>query len=442
LLAKCLLFVAGSEAKEACGTDQLCDGPEAGIEGGIHAMQNLWELHQGDEDWGFLLIDAKNAFNEQNETVMLWAVRHEWPSGARFAFNCHRHCSTLVLRGNNGAANFLCSKEGVSQGDPLSMFFAHGTGILPLISQLKAELPQVEQPWHADDAGAGGKFEDIRRLFCRFKEIGPNYGYFPEPSNSILVVRQHNLEAAQNAFPDFGFEVTTGSRCLGGFVGEDSALQNWIREKTKFWEEAVADLTSAAPNFPQAAHSGLQKSLQQEWQSVQRVTKNMGQEFEAVEVALSRTFLPTPFGDDYDDDDPRRDIACLPVKWAGLAIPNPTVAADANYKASTLLCSHILAAFRGVDTFRSAKHKLVISEVKTELKLRNEAKHEDSMTLLASKLSYGDRRTILRGQETGQWLSVLPSAVNGTELSAQEFRDALLLRHARGPPGLPPSCDG
>jgi hypothetical protein len=188
--------VAGSEAKEACGIDQLCAGlEEAGIEGGIHAMQNLWELHQRDEDWGFLRIDAKNAFNEQNRTAMLWAVRHEWPSGARFVFNCHRHCSTLVLRGNNGAANFLYSKEGASQEDPLSMF-ACGTGILPLIRQLKAELPQVEQPWCADDAEAGGKFEDIRRLFRRLEEIGPNYGYFPEPSESILVVCQHNLEAA------------------------------------------------------------------------------------------------------------------------------------------------------------------------------------------------------------------------------------------------------
>jgi hypothetical protein len=36
-----------------------------------------------------------------------------------------------------------------------------------------------------------------------------------------------------------------------------------------------------------------------------------------------------------------------------------------------------------------------------------------------------------------------PSTVNGTELSAQEFRDALLLRYARGgPPDLPSTCDG
>jgi hypothetical protein len=43
---------------------------------------------------------------------------------------------------------------------------------------------------------------------------------------------------------------------------------------------------------------------------------------------------------------------------------------------------------------------------------------------------------------TGQWLSVLPPTANGTELSAQEFRDALLLRYARCPPDLLIQCDG
>jgi hypothetical protein len=253
-------------------------------------------------------------------------------------------------------------------------------------------------------------------------------------------VRKHNLEAARREFPEF--TNTEGARYLGGFIGEEDARREWLREKAEVWKEAVLDLASAAPNFPQAAYSGLQKSLQQEWQFVQRVTKNIGPEFESVEQALSETFLPTLFGDDYGDDDPRRDISCLPVKWAGLAIPNPTSAADANYEASILVCSHILAAFRGVEEFRSAKHKSVITEVKTELKLRNCAKYESEMTQLTSKLSCDDRRTILRGQETGQWLSVLPSTVNGTELSAVEFRDALNMRYARTPPGLQPSCDG
>jgi hypothetical protein len=56
--------VAGAEAKEACGINQLYASLEAGIEGGIHAMQALWDLHVVEEDWGSLLIDVSHAFNE------------------------------------------------------------------------------------------------------------------------------------------------------------------------------------------------------------------------------------------------------------------------------------------------------------------------------------------------------------------------------------------
>jgi hypothetical protein len=118
------------------------------------------------EDRGFLLIDASNAFNEQNRTDMLWTVWHEWPTCAQFTYNFYKHCTTLVICNNNGSGSgvFLFSKEGITQGDPLSMF-AYGIGILLLIHRLKQEFPTVEQPWYADDAGAGGKFDAIRYLF-------------------------------------------------------------------------------------------------------------------------------------------------------------------------------------------------------------------------------------------------------------------------------------
>ena len=63
---KCLLRVTGPEAKAACGTTHLAVGVEAGIEGAIRAMRVLWKEHAQEEDWGFLIIDARNAFNEEN----------------------------------------------------------------------------------------------------------------------------------------------------------------------------------------------------------------------------------------------------------------------------------------------------------------------------------------------------------------------------------------
>jgi hypothetical protein len=83
-----------------------------------------------------VLVDASYAFNEQNRIEMLWEVRHEWPFGARFVFNCYKHWAVLVLHGNDGLT-VIFSREGVTQGDPLSMF-DYGIGILSLIRQLKA----------------------------------------------------------------------------------------------------------------------------------------------------------------------------------------------------------------------------------------------------------------------------------------------------------------
>ena len=97
---KCVLEVTGAEAKEACGTEKLCSGLEDGIEGwGVDAVRLLWHQHYQEEEWAFLLIDAQNAFNEENRTSMMWSVRHKWPSGAQFTFNYYHHWVTLLIRG-------------------------------------------------------------------------------------------------------------------------------------------------------------------------------------------------------------------------------------------------------------------------------------------------------------------------------------------------------
>ena len=72
---------------------------------------------------------------------MRWDVRHEWPNGAQFTFNCYRHWSTLVVRDTgDGSGHFLHIKEGVTQGDPLTMI-AYGIWVLPLIKGLWGAHP-------------------------------------------------------------------------------------------------------------------------------------------------------------------------------------------------------------------------------------------------------------------------------------------------------------
>ena len=110
-------------------------------------MRLPWAQHSQEEDWGFLLIDARDAFNVENRTAMLWSAWHEWTSGLQFTFNCYRHWATLVVPNmEDGSGHFLHSKEGVTPGDLLDTI-ACGIGILPNIREPWDAHPRVTQLW-------------------------------------------------------------------------------------------------------------------------------------------------------------------------------------------------------------------------------------------------------------------------------------------------------
>ena len=54
-------------------------------------------------------------------------------------------------------------------------------------------------------------------------------------------------------------------------------------------------MAGVARKHPQSAYAGLQKSLQQEWAFVQRVTPGIEDEFIPVEGEITKAFLPALF---------------------------------------------------------------------------------------------------------------------------------------------------
>ena len=81
-------------------------------------------------------------------------------------------------------------------------------------------------------------------------------------------------------------------------------------------------LAGVAHKHPQSAYAGLQKYLQQEWAFVQRVTPGVGEAFGPVEEALREIFVPALFRG-LSEGLPTRKNTRLPVKQAGLALPDP-----------------------------------------------------------------------------------------------------------------------
>ena len=121
------------------------DGKEGG-EGTQRALVSLELLTQEYEPRGTTLVDAHNGFNDLSRLAILWTVRHRWPAGASFTFNCYRHWAQLILRHPGEPPVTILSREGVTQGDPLSIVF-NGITLVPIAEELIVADPGLLLPF-------------------------------------------------------------------------------------------------------------------------------------------------------------------------------------------------------------------------------------------------------------------------------------------------------
>ena len=88
-------------------------------------------------------------------------------------------------------------------------------------------------------------------------------------------------------------------------MGEREMESQWARTKVEGWAESVRTLAGVVRKHPQSAYAGLQKSLQQEWAFLERVTPGIGNAFGPVEEEIAKAFLPA-FFERVRDDAPGR----------------------------------------------------------------------------------------------------------------------------------------
>ena len=144
----------------------------------------------------------------------------------------------------------------------------YAVAMMPLVNSLRCR-EQYQQSWYADDSACAGPLNSIHSWLDRLIERGPTYGYFPEPTKSVVVVASKYVEIAKSAFQNVGVKVVTGHRFLGGVVGEREFCVQFVREKVDVWVDCVDKLSQAAIKAPQAAFASLTKSLQCEWDFLQ-----------------------------------------------------------------------------------------------------------------------------------------------------------------------------
>ena len=144
--------------------------------------------------------------------------------------------------------------------------------------------------------------------------------------------------------------------------------------------------------------------------------------------------------DEISDD--LRALLSLGTKRGGIAVYDPTVTAEAGLRASKGATETLVRALLERKDVDIDEHE---AKVRSErLRSRKErAKSEEAIfDDLAERSESAVARRMRRLCETGAWLTVLPDALNGTKLSADEFRDSLRIRAGMDPTSLPERCDG
>ena len=126
----------------------------------------------------------------------------------------------------------------------------------------------------------------------------------------------------------------------------------------------------------------------------------------------------------------------LPVNQAGLAIPDPVQTSPENWTASCVITGHLVAALRVQAVFRTADHSPCLRGGRLAERHQGEHWAEAALTVALEGDPVLQARRMQRAAKTGARLKVLPSTVNGTELGAQEWCDALFLRYGLEPPDL------
>ena len=85
-----------------------------------------------------------------------------------------------------GAASHNPEREGVTQGDPLSMVL-YGITLVFLVEDLIAAGPGLLSPFYADDVAFYGSARRSAHLLKLLMKRRPDRVYFPKPAKSLII---------------------------------------------------------------------------------------------------------------------------------------------------------------------------------------------------------------------------------------------------------------
>ena len=440
LVGKVLMGCIRKDIIAAAGPLQTCSGLKAGIEASIHSMREIFE---DEETEAMLLVDAENAFNNLNRRAALHNIKQLCPSFYQYLANTYQMPAKLLIVDQNGDTDDILSDEGSTQGDvPAMAMYAIGTK--PLLDKLMTAVnPSLcKQVWYADDSASAGKLNEMRKWWDELNDSGPKYGYYPNASKTILIVKDpEKMELAQSIFGRTGITIdTSGERHLGAAIGSAKFKETYVRKKISGWMEDVQHLSKIAKDEPQIAHCAFTKALCMRWSFTQRTIGGIGHLFVELEDVIREEFIPAVVGRKVSDIE--RKILALPVRFGGLGILNPAETAEFEFQTSLKVTSNLKEVICNQEPTLSNYNEEQVKNVINQCKQDKGKRYTQEFESIKSLVDVGMKRNLdlAREKGAGSWLTSLPLLSHDYVLNKQFFRDAICLRYGWSIPNTPQYC--
>ncbi|KAL7477562.1 hypothetical protein ACHAW6_003394 [Cyclotella cf. meneghiniana] len=182
--------------------------------------------------------------------------------------------------------------------------------------------------------------------------------------------------------------------------------------------------------------------LAAEWQYLCHIVPNIGPLLAPIKDALCTKFLPAILVPNIKIDDDLRNLLTLGIKSGGLAICNPTIAAESLFRTSQAAAAYLSRSLLCNDPISTHHHRAAVCS--TGASSRKE--HRDGETAFLQAILERSlpkvKKCLEQAGATGAWLSTIPDCFTGMELTKTEWLDNIALRYGSQPPHLPSRCNG
>ena len=234
-------------------------------------------------------------------------------------------------------------------------------------------------------------------------------------------------------FADLDVDIVLASRFLGVCIANQKGIEEYVMDKVDDWVSTVSRLAEVAKSYPQSAHSAFTHSVSSQWTYLQRVMDGDGEEYAPLQTTIHQLFTPSLLGREVLGDE--HTLFSLPAKLGGLAICNPTSTGSSAYTTSRAATEVLQTAIKTGDAVCMADHEQHCSSVLRDARAHRTQREKALLSSLLAEMPHDKRRTLKRitdGEASG-WLTVLPLASEGFDLSGTQFRDQLALRYIHTP---------